>query len=981
MEMPRAQWYDKAVRPMCNLKEGTRMSLQDLFENPPPEFRQAPFWFWNHRLDKELLSWQIQQMHEKGLGGFVMHARHGLITPYLSDEWMDCIRHGCTEAKRHGMIAWAYDERDWPSGPAGGTVIQDPANRMSYLRLEEELVEGPQEVEFGIKIIAAYRLSDAGKMARVREKRVRFGKGRHRLLKAVRSECPAILWFDSYLDTLNPEACGAFIRSTYDFHEQKLGDLRTLGLAGFFTDEPALSTYPDDLRRIPWTPELPGAFKKTKGYDLLDHLPDLFSPGEAGAQVRYDYWDVVTDLFEQAFFVQISGWCEKRGLKLIGHPLGEEPLFYQFRCLGTIFKHLKHLHMPGMDHLTITIGKHHPMSMTPKLVASAALLAGRERTMTETFGESGWGLTLREMKWMCDWQMVNGINYFIPHAFYYSVAGRRKKDSPPSEFYQTPHWEHYRLLAEYTARITAMMTGGEHVAKVAVLYPMSSVWADFVPGDAVPDSVLHMEAAFAPLGETLLSLHRDFVIVDEASLAHAELGEGFFTVKNLRFEALVLPAMTSIRYDVFAVMKRIAEHATVVSVGTDRLRLLTSTVSATVDLREVHGVTVLETLDPDALADSLSGVTPDVAMAHAPEVYYLHRRHHGQDFFFFANTGREAVDTEVSFECVGAVTVWDPETGISGPAPDNMVEEGRLVMSLRLAPLGSMLLSIDPSRPPIDFHVVPFHPEQRIEVCKDLWHFTPFNGNFLALKNWRMNLEMRHKVTELRYTTEFILSERIANLRLILDGVPEHPYGVPEAARPLVAPEVCSEVMLDGEALSVELPWEIDPHFRVLGLGDRVEPGLHRLEIILRNQGWFPQPGLEEYAWLAGDFMLELDGAAPRLSPCRGVRAGAWEKQGFPFFSGTAAYAADVLLPNDLVGKRVFLDAGHVGHLLEVEINGKTAAVRAWPPYRAEITHCVWPGLSNLIILKVTNSARNFFEGPDKEHPSGLLDPVWLEIG
>jgi len=469
--------------------------------------------------------------------------------------------------------------------------------------------------------------------------------------------------------------------------------------------------------------------------------------------------------------------------------------------------------------------------------------------------------------------------------------------------------------------------------------------------------------------------------VDEASLAHAELGEGFFTVKNLRFEALVLPAMTSIRYDVFAVMKRIAEHATVVSVGTDRLRLLTSTVSATVDLREVHGVTVLETLDPDALADSLSGVTPDVAMAHAPEVYYLHRRHHGQDFFFFANTGREAVDTEVSFECVGAVTVWDPETGISGPAPDNMVEEGRLVMSLRLAPLGSMLLSIDPSRPPIDFHVVPFHPEQRIEVCKDLWHFTPFNGNFLALKNWRMNLEMRHKVTELRYTTEFILSERIANLRLILDGVPEHPYGVPEAARPLVAPEVCSEVMLDGEALSVELPWEIDPHFRVLGLGDRVEPGLHRLEIILRNQGWFPQPGLEEYAWLAGDFMLELDGAAPRLSPCRGVRAGAWEKQGFPFFSGTAAYAADVLLPNDLVGKRVFLDAGHVGHLLEVEINGKTAAVRAWPPYRAEITHCVWPGLSNLIILKVTNSARNFFEGPDKEHPSGLLDPVWLEIG
>ncbi len=951
------------------------MNLEKLFANPPGAYRQAPFWFWNHRLDKGLLSWQIGEMEDKGLGGFVMHARHGLLTPYLSEEWMACIRHGCEEAKRRGMIAWAYDERDWPSGPAGGAVIKDRKNRLHYLRLEEEVVEGPARMD-GEGVVAAYLAEEGGERL--------IGElpgGTHRVLKAVCFECPAILWFESYLDTLDSEACEAFIGSTYDFHEQQLGNLKALGLAGFFTDEPALSTYPDDLRRIPWTPSLPQRFKLLKGYDLIDRLPDLFAAGEAGAQVRYDYWDVATHLFEHAYFIPISQWCEKRGLQLLGHPLGEEALFFQFRCLGSIFKHLRHMHIPGMDHLTIHVGRRQPASMTPKMVASAALLAGRERTMTETFGESGWRLALREMKWMADWQMVHGINYFIPHAFYYSVAGRRKKDSPPSEFYQAPCWPYYRLFADYTARVTALMTGGEHIAKIALLYPMNSVWADFVPGDAIPEAVARMEAAFAPLGEMLLELHRDFVVLDEDALCHAEVEDGGFTVKGLRFEALVMPLMTSIRSDTLEVLRRLARKAVVVAAAGGRTWRVLNLPGTRVDLAELDGLRLVDPMDAASLEAALAEVTPDVILENAPEVYYLHRRKEGQDLFFFANTGEGSVESVVSFEATGAATLWDPESGQSGPAPEQKVENGRLTLPLRLAPMGSQLISIDPAQAPAEFSPVPFRAVQRIAVCKDLWHFTPFNGNFLTLKRWRLHVETRHKVTELHYATDFILSEHIANLRLIVDGVPLHPYGVPEAARPLVAGETCSEILIDGEPVNAELPWEIDAQFRVIDLRGVCEPGTHRLEIVIRNQGWFPQPGLEEYAWLAGDFMLEHDEGVARLNPCRGVRCGAWEEQGFPNFSGTAAYAADVTIPGDIAGKRVFLDAGRVGEVLEVEINGRAAGVRAWPPYRVEITGLLWPDASNLIVLKVTNTLQNLFEGPSKEHPSGLLEPVWIEVG
>lgn len=947
------------------------MIMREVFANPPAAYRQAPFWFWNERLDKDLLSWQIRQMQDKGLGGFVMHARHGLITPYLSAEWMDCIRHCCEEAKQRGMLAWAYDERDWPSGPAGGAVIARPENRMRYLRLDQ----ASAPLADGETCVARYA-QQRGKMLRT------ANSGDAAAWQAVCFECPAILWFESYLDTLSEEACQAFIQSTYDRYEQALGDLRALGLAGFFTDEPALSTYPDDLRRIPWTPKLPDAFLAAKGYDLLEQLPALFAPGEAGAQVRYDYWDVATSLFSKSFVQAIAAWCDTRGLQLIGHPLGEEPLFFQFRCLGDIFKYLKHQHMPGMDHLGITVGKGHPLAMTPKLVASAALLAGRERTMTETFGESGWGLSLREMKWMADWQLANGINYFIPHAFFYSVSGRRKRDSPPSEFYQAPFWPYYRFFADYTARVSAVMTGGEHTAKIAVLYPMGSVWADFVPGEAIPPAVQAMETAFAPLGETLLAMHRDFVIVDEESLAGAQIDANGFTVNGVHFEALILPQMTSIHYDTYGMLRQLAASGRVVAAGANTLRLLTSTVSATVQLADLQGIRMVDAANPGALADALSWVTPDVIIENAPAVQYLHRRKEGVDFFFFANTADTPADTTLSLESTGEAERWDPETGNIEPIAGQRAENDRLLMPLYLPPMGSLLISVDPARQPIDYVETPFQPEQRIPLCQDdCWHFTPFNGNLLALRRWHFSTEMRHKVMELRYTTEFIITENIANLRLILDGLPEHPIGVPPAARPIVAQETYPEILMDGKPITRELYWEIDARFRVLDLADCAQPGIRRLEIVIRNQGWFPQPGLEEYVWLAGDFMAEFDGNAPRLSPCRGVRSGPWEKQGFPGFSGTAAYAADIPLPDSIVGKRVFLDAGNVGDILDVEINGNSAGVRAWPPYRVDITRHIWPGRNNLVVLKVTNSAHNVFEGPDKGRPSGLLEDVFIEFG
>ena len=63
-----------------------------LFENPSSEYRAAPFWAWNCDMTPELLVKEIEYMKEMGFGGFHMHPRVGLATPYLSDGFMSLVK-------------------------------------------------------------------------------------------------------------------------------------------------------------------------------------------------------------------------------------------------------------------------------------------------------------------------------------------------------------------------------------------------------------------------------------------------------------------------------------------------------------------------------------------------------------------------------------------------------------------------------------------------------------------------------------------------------------------------------------------------------------------------------------------------------------------------------------------------------------------------------------------------------------------------
>ena len=235
-------------------------------KNPPSKYRPVPFWSWNTKLVTDETRWQINEMKKAGMGGFFMHARGGLTTPYLGDEWMDNIKAGVDEAQKQDMHAWGYDENGWPSG-FGSDAVNGLGIEYQQKYLRYEITDEPVNVETTITNIS------------------RNGKNVH-------------FYYDVnpfYVDTLNGKVTDEFLKSTHERYKKELGD-DFKNLRGFFTDEPQISR-----NGIPWSFILEEEYKKAYGEDLIPLLCDLFFEGDDGNVTRFRFWKLITYLFSENY--------------------------------------------------------------------------------------------------------------------------------------------------------------------------------------------------------------------------------------------------------------------------------------------------------------------------------------------------------------------------------------------------------------------------------------------------------------------------------------------------------------------------------------------------------------------------------------------------------------------------------------------------------------------------------------------------------
>ncbi len=401
------------------------------FKNVPKKYRPIPFWSWNEKLDVDETKHQTEIMDKVGIGGFFMHARGGLQTEYMGDEWFENVSVAADEAEKRSMGAWAYDENGWPSGFGNGVVNGLGVEyQQKYLRWSDT---EPSE-----NIIAKC--------------------GEH--------------WFyyevnPFYADILDKKAVQKFIEVAYEPYYKRFGNK----IEGFFTDEPQTSRC-----GYPWSFVFEDEYKIRYGESLAEHLEELFFAVDDYKNVRIKFWKMVTDLMSSAFFKQIYDKCDRWGVKLTGHLIMEESLYFQMSCNGACMPHYEYFHIPGMDWLGRPIGQD---CMTPKQVSSVAEQLGKEQVLSETFAMCGHNVSFDEMKGIFEWQMVHGVNLLCQHLEGYSLRGIRKRDYPPAMYYQQPWWSVYDRFVDAMSREGMILAKGRKKADVLLIHPQTTAWTMF----------------------------------------------------------------------------------------------------------------------------------------------------------------------------------------------------------------------------------------------------------------------------------------------------------------------------------------------------------------------------------------------------------------------------------------------------------------------------------------------------------------------
>ena len=733
---------ENAIERMAGLMQTDNLPLEDRFRTPPASRRILQI---VHSLPKDESAHEafLLNLIGRGFGGIVTNVH---FDDYLKseDNWRS-FEHGVRMAKGLGMALWLYDEQGYPSGTAGGQVLEGhPEWRAHGLLVARAETSGePVSIELpeGDLILAtACRRAGAGVTldgavdlsASVVERRLAWNpepgvwsvfafvdnpiyEGTHATANVFK--------YQPYINIMDPAPVRRFIEMTHQEYARRLPDLAEL-FVSTFTDEPSLMSVfiqPQPLPVLPWVHDLPETFAAAKGYALTPLLPALVADaGSVGHRARCDFWDHVGQRVADAFFGQIQDWCHQAKIPSGGHLIWEEDLAGHCGFYGDFYRCAERLDYPSIDCLT-SVPAQVPWHIA-KLLGSIAHLHGAPQVMSETsdhvqrYRPKGderpvVNVTPDEIRGTCNRLYVAGVNTTTS---YYSWLGITTEDQ--------------REINEYVGRLGVMLTGGEAVADIAVVYPVETVWAEMTPanqGTTSSSAVREIDRIYREAQNRLFGAQRDFEVINTAAISAGAAADGVLRCGPLAFRAIVLPAMHTIPVSAWAQIDRFArsggiviavadvprnsmaarddEEILEVSRGLFGMEDIAELASST-DIR-AHAVGAgaavfvprgMEPTLPAALARLLR---PDVAVDAAPSpLRYAHRRLDGREVYFIINDSAEPATARVRFAAKGGGAVWDPHTGVQ--TPSTAVEDGGMSsVNLSVRGYGSAFVTFDQASP------------------------------------------------------------------------------------------------------------------------------------------------------------------------------------------------------------------------------------------------------------------------------------------
>ncbi len=676
----------------------TRAELLGLFEKPSLDFAAFSFFFWNgEKLTKERLSWQLEQLQSKGIGGTIVSYIHrpdmGIDAgdpPVFSAAWWELFVWFIAESKRLGMKAGIQDycvvnpileqlSLDYPElrgASLENILIEVTEANTVWLEIPETAVL--------VSIRAFPKLEHSlDSTASVDLRPHMHGTKLEWLAPIGTWSVVAVYASPKGFDPLHSTSGARAIERLYTPFEVHCGDELGQTLAVFFQDEL------DFGNQVPrWSSEVAREFKQRKGYDLEPELAALwFDLGVRTTKIRIDYSDVITQLTEDYYFKPVFDWHEQRGI-LFGHDnLGRGDIAESFKVYGDPFRTMRWYSTPGSDdpHLE---GKRRFMGF--KVNSSIAHLYERPRVWNEGFYGSGWGVTPAHLLAALNEDFAYGATLFNPHALYYTTLGGWWEWAPPDFHFRQPYWKMTAPFWGYITRISALLSSGFHRCDVAVLYPSTDLEAGFHQAVDCAES----------LGRELCESGLDFDFLDFESLARATVADSSLNVANEQYRVLIFPNVQAVRYS--SLQQALAfkrAGGIVLALGciptcTDRL-----------GSQDPEMQMILEELFTDFVPDIetiISRITASLERDFLPDqanLCVLHRVIGQQDLYFVFNKSAER-EVAPLFRQSGQAEIWDAWTGTTQLAASQPVGAYQRI-PLTFAPNAAQVIVFDRTRPAV----------------------------------------------------------------------------------------------------------------------------------------------------------------------------------------------------------------------------------------------------------------------------------------
>ena len=942
----------------------------DLFKSPTSQYRGVPFWSWNCKLEKNELLRQIDCLREMGFGGFNMHARSGLDTKYLGDEFMGLVADCAKYAEEQNMLAWLYDEDRYPSGAAGGYVTKKIENRQKYIlftTVDRMSVSKEEYLKTGIPHLVACFDIILGDDKTLQSYKKIDRDDNPQGVKWYVFECMSEKsgWYNNqtYVDMMDETVIRDFIDTTHENYKKVVGDKFGNTVPAIFTDEPQIKIkgqkkFSDDLSDVilPWTYDFADTFSKCHDYDITEYLPEIIweLPAHKPSSARYHYHDHVCERFARAFSDQCGEWCKNNGLYFSGHIMAEENLHSQTSALGEAMRLYRSFTIPGIDILCDNIEL-----ATAKQAQSVAHQCGREGVLSELYGVTGWDFDFRGHKFQGDWQAALGVTVRAPHLSWVTMKGCAKRDYPASINYQSPWYKEYQYIENHFARLNTVLTRGKPMVKVGVIHPIESFWLSFGPRDLTAAVCDEMEENFNALINRLLFGMVDFDFISESLMMplYEKTDNASLKLGEMNYNAVIVPNLRTIRRSTLDILNKFRENGgKVIFIGKcpDCVDALMCDDAKELFKKSISVPTVSSSLLDELKEERFVSVYGSNGKMTDNLIHTL-RDDNDTKYLFLARAKKDTNPDIIKPQRIKIVIkgMYTPVMlgTLSGDVKEVEYETayGETVIYHTLYNSDSLLIKLSPATSHSSFK----RNEEKVHVTdvidfKDSVEFERDEPNVAVLdiaeysldgKTYEPKEEILRIDKKIREKYKFPLAngEDIQPWAMEKEEITNFPYlrftlESEFETECMLCYEELSEAVLNGEEVKVEKQgWYTDKQLFTMRL-PKLKKGVNKL--IVRVP--IGKSVSIENLLLLGDFDVHICGCNITIKePRRKIAFGSIVNQGMPFYGGNITYKTNIKLHSESnIRLRV---SRYRGALIRISVDGADYGELAFAPYEKEI--------------------------------------------